>query len=141
MIQRIQSIYLLLAVVAGYEIISLPLYKATLVSGTVNTFLATESLPIFAISIVAGLLAFITIFLFKNRKLQMKLATLGLLLSAGLIALVVYMFSTFGKTPEVAKTSYSWGALLPIAMFILFILALVNIRKDEKLIKSLDRLR
>ncbi len=141
MIQRIQSVYLLLAVVAGYEMISLPLYKATLVSGVETTFLATESLLLFALSIVAGLLALVTIFLFKNRKLQLKLSVLGVFLSAGLIALVVYQFGTFGKTPDVAKTSYAWGSLLPIAMFILFILAWGNIRKDEKLIKSLDRLR
>ena len=141
MIQRIQSVYLLLAVAASYEMISLPLFKATLVSGNVTTFLATESLPTFAIAIVVGLLALVTIFLFKNRKLQMKLLLLGILLSAGLVALVVYMFNSFGKTPDVAKTSYSWGALLPIAMFSLFILAWSNIRKDEKLIKSLDRLR
>lgn len=141
MIQRVQSIYLLLIVVAGYEMISLPLFKATLVSGVENTFLSTESLPLFALSIIAGLLALVTIFLFKNRKLQIKLSALGLLLSAGLIALVVYNFGNYGKTPDVAKTAYSWGALMPIAMFILFILAWGNIRKDEKLIKSLDRLR
>jgi hypothetical protein len=47
----------------------------------------------------------------------------------------------FEEANPALKTSYYWGALLPIAMIIFFILAVVNIRKDEKLIKSLDRFR
>lgn len=141
MIQRVQSIHLLLASVCGFLMIKLPIFEAALLAGGSSGFLANESLPVFAMAMAAALLALVTIFLFRNRPLQSKLSLLGVLLAIGLTALVVWLFGTFGKTPDVAKTSYSWGALLPIAMTIFFFLAWLNIRKDEKLIKSLDRLR
>ena len=141
MIQRIQTIWLFLAAIAGFFLTKLPLYEGS--TGAVPvTYTATESLLLFALTIVAALLAFVSIFLFKNRKQQMRFSLLGMLLSIMLTGLVVYMFDSFKTAnPGFTKSSYSWGALLPVAMIIFFIMAWSNMRKDEKLIKSLDRLR
>jgi hypothetical protein len=62
-------------------------------------------------------------------------------MSIALIALEVWQIGVFEKSSGILKGTYYWGALLPIAMMIFFILAASNIRKDDKLIKSLDRLR
>ncbi|MDB5247884.1 MAG: hypothetical protein JWQ40_2278 [Segetibacter sp.] len=143
MIQRKQTIWLLLAAITGFLITRVPLYAATLGGETVRKFIATENLLLFAVAIIAALLGLVAVFLFKNRPLQMKLSVLGVFVSIGFIALEVWRMGEFGR--EIAllrqQTSYSWGALLPIAMMVFFILAAVNIRKDEKLVKSLDRLR
>ena len=142
MIQRIQTIWLLLAAIAGFFLTKLPLYEGSTGSGLPVTYTATESLLLFALTIVAALLAFVSIFLFKNRKQQMRFSLFGILLSIILTGLVVYMFDSFKTAnPGFTKSSYSWGALLPLAMIIFFIMAWNNMRKDEKLIKSLDRLR
>ena len=141
MIQRIQTIWLFLAAIAGFFMTRVPLYEGSTGSVPV-TYTATESLLLFALTIVAALLAFVSIFLFKNRKQQMRFSLLGMLLSIMLTGLVVYMFDSFKTAnPGFTKSSYSWGALLPLAMIIFFIMAWNNMRKDEKLIKSLDRLR
>jgi len=141
MIQRKQTIWLLLAAIAGFLITRVPLYAGTLVGEVVKTYTATENLLLFAVTIIAALLALVAVFLFKNRKLQMKLAVTGVIVSVALIALEVWQVAEFGRTNSILRGTYSWGALLPIAMTIFFILGAVNIRKDEKLVKSLDRLR
>jgi len=141
MIQRKQTIWLLLAAVTGFLTTRVPLYAGTLAGETVRKFTATESLLLFAVAIIGALLGLIAVFLFKNRPLQMKLSVLGVFVSVGFIALEVWQIGEFGRSNALLKGTYYWGALLPIAMAVFFILAAINIRKDEKLVKSLDRLR
>ncbi len=141
MIQRIQTIWLLLAAVAGFFTTQIPLYVGTLAGEQIKEFKATQSLLIFAVAIVAALLALIAIFLFKNRKTQMKFVAFGILAAVGVIALIVWQVGDFQKDNPFLSGSYYWGSLLPIAMIVFFILAAINIRKDNKLVKSLDRLR
>jgi hypothetical protein len=71
----------------------------------------------------------------------MKFTALGIVASIILIALEVWKISEFEEANGAVKGTYYWGALLPIAMAIFFVLAAINIRKDNKLVKSLDRLR
>jgi FtsH-binding integral membrane protein len=141
MIQRKQTIWLLLAAITGFLITRVPLYAGTLAGETVRRFTATESLLLFAVAIVAALIGLIAVFLFKNRPLQMKLTVLGTIVSIGFIALEVWKIGEFEQSNALLKGSYYWGALLPIAMAVFLILAAIHIRKDEKLVKSLDRLR
>lgn len=142
MIQRVQTIWLLLAALAAFAFTQVPLFAATIANIIdVKKFVATENLLLFALGIAVGLLAITAIFMFKKRPTQLKLAWFGLLGSAGLIFLEVWQIEVFKKDNILAKGTYYWGSLLPIAMVIFFILAIRGIRKDEKLIKSLDRLR
>lgn len=141
MIQRVQTIWLLLAAIAGFLTTQVPLYAGTIVGEVVKKYYATENLLLFAVTIIASLFALIAIFLFKNRKNQMKFTGFGILMSVILIALEVWQIGSFEQSNGILKGSYYWGALLPIAMTIFFILAASNIRKDNKLVKSLDRLR
>jgi len=141
MIQRIQTIWLFLAAVCGFVFTQIPLYVATTSLNVTRKFVATESLLLFAAGIAISLLALATVFLFKNRPLQFRLAVAGIFASIGLIALEVWQIEVFKTANETSKASYSWGSLLPIAMVIFFWLAGSGISRDQKLIKSLDRLR
>ncbi len=141
MIQRVQTIWLLLAAIAGFIITQVPLYEGSLAGQAVKKYFATESLLLFAVAIIAALSALIAVFLFKNRSAQIKLTIFGILASVAFIALEVWQAANFSKSYGILKLSYLWGALLPVAMILFFILAAINIRKDTKLVKSLDRLR
>ena len=141
MIQRKQTLWLLIAAIAAFFLTRLPLYKGVMPGDVVKYFTATENLLLFATTAIAGLLGFAAIFLFKNRKLQLKLAVFGLLASIGLIALEVWQIDAFKANDITMTGTYYWGALLPIAMTMFFFLAISGIKKDEKLIKSLERFR
>jgi peptidoglycan/LPS O-acetylase OafA/YrhL len=141
MIQRIQSVWLLLAGIAGMLTYRLPLWAGTLQDNTVKNFTGPENLLLFASIIATCILGFVTIFLYKNRKTQKNLTLLGLLLSIGIIALEVYMVNEYKTTQNFKESAWQFGAIMPGLMVIFFFLAYQGISKDEKMIKSLDRLR
>jgi len=141
MIQRVQTIWLLLAAIAGFLLTRVPLYAGTLAGETIKNHDASESLLLLGVAIIAALTAVIAIFLFKNRSAQLKLTVVGILAAVAFIALEVTQAEKFGENAGILKLSYLWGALLPVAMIVFFILAAINIRKDNKLVKSLERLR
>jgi hypothetical protein len=83
----------------------------------------------------------ICLFLFKNRKLQFKLSVFGLIFSIGFLFLEYFMTEEFKKENGILTGSYELGALLPVLMIVFFFLAARGIYRDEKLVKSMDRLR
>ena len=141
MIQRRQTIWLLLAAITAFSYTQVPLFAGKLPDATAKNFIATENLLLFALAVLIGLMAAAAIFLYKNRPMQIKLAMFGLLGSIVLIALEVWLLDKFKLDNAVTTGSYAWGSLLPILMIVFFIMAWSGIRKDQKLIKSLDRLR
>ncbi|WP_295127943.1 DUF4293 domain-containing protein [uncultured Chitinophaga sp.] len=148
MIQRIQSLYLLLAAGAGAATWFYNLWKATINaagSPTVVYFNAQSSYLVFIVYMVIVALALLCIFLYKNRKLQFRLTVLNIFLSAGAIVLQYFKVQeTANKietTTPIITSSYLPSAFLPVLMLIFLVLAARGIYKDEKLIKSLDRLR
>ncbi len=141
MIQRVQTIWLLLAAVCGFALTQVPLFNGRLPNEIIRRVLATESLLLFALIIGAACLALACIFLFKNRPLQFKLSVTGVILSIIITGLEVWYIEGFKRVNTLVKGTYYWGGLLPIAMVIFFILATRGIYKDEKVIKSLNRLR
>jgi uncharacterized membrane protein len=141
MIQRIQTVYLAFAAICGILMVQAPLFKATLSDMSVRTFLASESLIVFALVAAVAILSIVAIFLFRNRPTQYKLALIGALLAAVVIGLEVWAIDVFKKNNQITAGSYQWGGLLPIAMMVLLFLASSAINSDEKKVKSLDRLR
>jgi uncharacterized membrane protein YqjE len=149
MIQRIQTLYLLLAATAGGALGYFNLWKADLEKGiekSVGYFNATSNFLIFTLIAIITLLALVTIFLFKNRKQQFKLTVVNVLLSIGLIV-GIYMavqseankYVVDGFT--ITRATFLIPAIIPVILTVLLFLAARGIYKDEKLIKSLDRLR
>lgn len=140
MIQRQQTLWLLLATVAGVFTFMFPFAvgEKLIVNTTMKErvdLVAVEDFFILILTIISVGLSAVTIFLFKDRKLQIKLCLLGLLVSIGILILYV-----LGMNKLLASTPALW-AILPVAIITSYFMAFRNIRKDEKLVKSLDKLR
>jgi len=142
MIQRIQTIWLLLATALGLASLKLPTFTGHRISDVlpqtvVAEITGTYNIILMVATIATATLAFLAIFLFKNRKLQIKVVIAGLIIS--LITLFFYYWQS--KSFIAAESNYTLTAILPISVPVWLVLALKGIYKDHKLIKSLDRLR
>ena len=94
------------------------------------------------LALLAVLLPTLIVFFYKNRKLQMKLARISIVLIVLIIALTIILFvQSFGSVPIGTEVTVEFGYLSPVLAIIFLILALRFIRKDEKLVRSADRLR
>ena len=136
MLQRIQSIWLLLAGVCAFASLKMPYYVGTnkelIPSYELN---GTENFYTMALTIAIGIVALISIFLYKNRTLQLRLSILGILMEAGLIALY------YSYTKNFAEGTYALTALLQACIVLFFFLAAKGISNDSKIIKESNRLR
>ncbi|MEI6312369.1 MAG: DUF4293 domain-containing protein [Bacteroidota bacterium] len=135
MIQRIQSIYLGMVCVITGGFINLPIYYA---DG--NPILPYQNIVLSIVVAITALLAIGTIFLYKNRKLQMKLTWVGMILGLSMILLSIGDYLSFITKTTLGK-NISYGFIFPIAIIFLFFMAWRGISKDEKLVRSMDRLR
>lgn len=106
-----------------------------------SQYLAPESLMLLILITLSVILSVGSVFLFKNRPLQKKLSLLGVLLSVSILALEVIQVEELRKSLTPVSGLWQFGALMPVLMMVCYILAFTGIRKDEALIKSLDRLR
>jgi uncharacterized membrane protein len=138
MIQRIQSVWLLLAAAFDAVTFRFPFYSGDWQKDAVPAVvdLNAQSTPWFTIlSVIAGAIALATIFLFKNRKLQLKLCYLGIFLTLVLLTLYFLEINNF------YSGNIALWAIFYFAILVSFILAVQGVRKDEKLIRSMDRFR
>jgi EamA domain-containing membrane protein RarD len=139
MIQRIQTVWLFLAVICSALTYKFPFYTGNIIGkDNVQRYLElTASSNYIILILTAGFIAGTTaiIFLYKNRKQQLWLTIAAACLSV--INLVIYFY----EVKKFSSGNMSLTAILAFALPILLILAATGIRKDEKLIRSLDRLR
>ena len=136
MIQRLQSLWLLLAAACAFASFKFSYYSGTKVNDlTLHELNATGTLLLMITTIVVGVLALINIFLFKKRTLQLRLCVLGIFLEALLIFLYYREVKTF------TQGTYSLTAILHSIIVLAFVLAAMGINKDLKIIKGSDRLR
>ena len=145
MIQRIQTLYFLLTALSFGAVFFLPLAfsQTTTIPVFADQFFQVEEQPILLIQAIAGaVVAMAAILLFNNRPLQIRLGYLLILQAIALpiVAFVVLsgMTSTMGTSVVV---QYKPGLFVPVAAVLFSILAIISIRKDEHLVKSMDRLR
>ncbi len=137
MIQRQQTLWLLLSTICGVLSYVLPFYSGTRQGNNGIEKAIIDASSTYALMILTGisvLLSFITIFLYKNRKLQFRLCLGGVLLSVLIVVLYFIEIKSLSG-------SISLYAVFVFAMLISYIMAVIGIRKDEKLVKALDRLR
>lgn len=139
MIQRKQTLWLLLALVCAVLTFRFPFYNGTVKTGAVGVagadLTATDNIWLMLLAGAVVVLSLLAIFLFRDRKLQLQLTFAGLLLSIGLLALFYYYTLSF-ETGGIALT-----ALLSLGIIIGFFFALKGIRDDQKLVRDLNRLR
>ena len=123
MIQRIQSIWLLIVAIAAFATYTLTLYVGKLANGTEKVFQLADDFLLVILIIALGILAIICLFLYKNRKLQFKLSIFGVLFSVGFLFLEYIRVENFKKDNLIQSGSYQIGALLPLIMVIFFFLS------------------
>jgi hypothetical protein len=139
MIQRFQSLWLLLAAIFAFLSFKLPFYSGSkLTNGVAQPDVRLDAASQILILILAGaviLLCFIALFLYKNRKKQLTMTIINIILSIALLA--VY----FSQIQKFQTGVLSLSCIFTLAIPIFLFLAARGIWKDEKLVKSLDRLR
>jgi hypothetical protein len=147
MIQRIQSVYLLISTILIGLLFLLPFaeiakdgaiylfnFKGVLLDGVVKT--NGLAVPILLVMIIA--LNVLAIFSYSNRGKQIKLVWGAMLMLVVLLVLFVYFtYLSFSG----AQISFKLGAVLPLISIILNYLAIRAINKDDALIRSIDRIR
>ena len=141
MLQRMQSVWLLLTAICAVLTIKFSFYSGNIeVPGQPVSFqylTASFNIWILIVTIAITCIAAIDIFLYKNRKLQSRLAILGILLSILNIFLYLKEIHRFVEQQGSHTITSVFVFLIPI----LFFLAWRGIYRDQKLVKSLDRLR
>lgn len=147
MIQRIQSIFLLLAALSAFGLFALPF--ASTDSAAPNSdyftdalFTIQDSIGLLALFGGAGLLAIASIFLYKNRKTQLLAVRFSIIFNIiGLILALILFYNDSDAIADEVGVNDELGLYLPIAFIIFALLAQRYIGKDEKLVRSMDRLR
>ena len=156
MIQRIQTVYLAVVCVFLALPIVLKLSLATLATengvynlspltiswvtenGIETVFGSYSIAAAFGLSLVLTLYAILQ---FKNRKFQMKLIQIAMLLQPA-IGVIVYVYADkMAKLVEEASVSYSPVLAVLLVNLVLYFLALRGVKKDDALVRSADRLR
>lgn len=155
MIQRIQSLHLSLVLALNVFLIFIPIGNFSgfefsymfnslgLHSQTGNSVFPINTIPMILGLCLMCILTIVTIFLFKNRALQIKLSVFNIMLNlayAGLMFWYINHIKNLLKI-EFALTMKSWALFLPAFSIILLIMTIRAIKKDDNLIKSADRLR
>lgn len=155
MIQRIQTIWLLLASAAIFALFLFPFMQFTDIDGTAKAVKVTglyqytgqevvlnESYTLLTIgTVIVGILPFIVLFFFRNRKKQISYSYITIILIIAYSFWLVETAKSALGSVQLQLQNYGIGVLLPSVAILFMILALRGIRSDEKLIKSADRLR
>lgn len=136
MIQRIQTLYLFLsAIIMGG--LSFLFYLWINTDGT--KIYALDNYLYLGLFLGSALLSLVTIFSYKNRKFQFVLGRLNIILN--FILLGVFVYQSLNLSGETNVSEKGIGMLLPIFSIVCLALANKAIKKDEDLVKSVDRLR
>lgn len=164
MIQRLQTLFLILVVIANLLMLNFNLWSGEAVNDqgeTIETVvlnvLEIEYNPslegqsqeqdsviwLSALAAASTLIAIIAIFLFNNRPLQLKVSRFGMLLEAALIAITFFYVDTAQSylVNPMTASSYKFGVFLPMIGVVAFFLANLFILKDERKVRSAERLR
>ncbi|TYB79449.1 DUF4293 domain-containing protein [Bizionia myxarmorum] len=136
MLQRIQTVFLLLAaIVSGGLIFVFDLW--TTPEG-VKVF-AMDVNYVFAMFLISAVVSVLSIANYKKRKSQFIMGRLNIILNFFLLGLFVYQ--SLNLSGETVVSEKGIGIFLPIISIVLLALANKAIKKDEDLVKSVDRLR
>lgn len=146
MIQRVQTLWMLLAAIAVFLTFQFPFYSGWLAAvtdpdsgvaagGNYGEIFATQHFLILFLTSALGTGILINIFLFNHRKIQMRILLIGIIVEC----LIVFLYMREIKQFSTGNFSL-WSGLHPFIIFLLF-MAMRGIYKDGKLIKESNRLR
>jgi hypothetical protein len=145
MIQRIQTLWLFLAAMCNGLLFIFPLYKfSQLTNPNAWQFEGVRNhLPLLVCACVVTLLPLVSVFFFRDRKKQKSMVGVSIFSIFAFLGLV-FMRTGNIKNATPPPANFEWvipGVLVVFAALIFLVLAMRGIRRDEALIKSLDRLR
>ena len=154
MIQRIQTLYLFIATCLMAALFFFPFAKFIALDGNLYIFNFTgifqegdasgtklgNPWPVTVLICLSLILTIFTIFQFKGRTRQIKLAYLDILILLSTNA-SIYFYAWSGNKLLGASFHLTLFSGLPLMAILFVILAIRNIRKDENLVKSIDRIR
>jgi hypothetical protein len=141
MIQRIQTLWLLISTACAALFIFMPVYKGVYLNGTQQVVSIRENLFLLAGSAILTTISFLTIFLFKNRRAQKRFIILNILLIIGVFIAQYYLIEMFKKDNGIVQGDWQMIAILPLFMLLFHVFAYRGIVADEKLLSSADRMR
>jgi peptidoglycan/LPS O-acetylase OafA/YrhL len=136
MLQRIQTIWMVLAAMAVFLTLKFLFYSGTLIAdNSYHALLATDNFLILILTSALGTGIIINLFLYKNRKIQMRIIIIAILLEF----LIIFLY--IRQTKNYSAGNYSLWSALHILIFLFLIFAAQGIYKDSKLIRDSNRLR
>lgn len=144
MIQRIQSLYLLICTILPIVFIWF-IYQNAL--GVIILAFPDNFDIILALNVLTSIISFVTIFYYKRRKTQFVLCRLNILLNFSILACFYFVYiQDFGLNFYVTEELFRMEIfdivnLIPIICIFLLVAANRAIKKDEDLIRSIDRIR
>jgi peptidoglycan/LPS O-acetylase OafA/YrhL len=145
MIQRIQSVFLLLAALCFGALFTAPFAFST---ETTTEFLSDkvygieDHVMLLALTILGVGLSLVAIFLYKNRPLQSRLGYIIIIIAILIIVATILLFLNEVQSMSASNgIQEGFGILLPILGIVFVVLANKYIKKDEKIVRSADRLR
>ena len=138
MIQRIQTIWLLLASACAFLTLKFSFYSGNKIIDNQKQFIhltANENMLLTILSVAVGIAALILIFLYKDRKMQLRLTIVTMLLS------ILNTWLYFSAIKNYVEGYYDITAFIVFLVPIFLLFAAREIYKDERLVKSMNRLR
>ncbi len=158
MIQRIQTIYLFLAALAAactfffpyahfysgdLKVAEYAMFGVFNVQSDILESTGAFDFPVWIIGALVTILPFAAIFLYKNRPLQHRLARFGYLINLGYVVFLFFAIDSIHTTifQDELQVLHHVGFYLPVIAIVFCFLAVRGIKKDEALVKSLDRIR
>ena len=136
MLQRIQTVYLLIATILSGGLIFV--FHLWTTANDVPVY-AKDDIVYLAMFLGSAALSLFSIFNFKNRKFQFVLGRLNIILNFILLGLFVYLLLNTSGESQISEKGV--GIFIPIFSIVFLVLANKAIKKDEDLVKSVDRLR
>lgn len=150
MLQRIQTIFLLLAaaamLVASVSPLAFFIHNGDRVVFEamgiyLNGILNDSTWGLFVVGTISSVLALITVFLYKQRMLQIRLSIFNIVLMIGFYLYFGFVFYKLFSVENLQFQKVGVGIIMPVIAIILTILAIRKIGADEVLVRSLNRLR
>lgn len=153
MIQRIQTVYLILALALMSALFYFPiakiigmddhiylLYFDGLKPAKNTSIYYMQTFPLAILLFVICMIDLVTIFLYRKRKIQMRLCIINMVLMIGSPGLMVFYLMYVNEKLQ-GVISYEYPLIFPVVAAILTYLAFRGVRKDELLVRSLERIR
>ena len=154
MIQRIQTVYMFLAVVLSVVCLCLQIgvflaagipvlneYNLWMTDPLGTRYFSTW--PLFAVLVLSSAVGLCNIFLYTNRKMQARICLFNILLILGWYILYAVFSQTLGNVADIVSLNFrpSIPAALPCIAAVLYAMARHAILADEKLVRAADRIR